>query len=92
MLYIALCAHLIVIGAFLIAIFRQEQRDERRNPLPVASERVTEPPSDLPAAVCELVDRLRNAGHELGPAVNEEGAVSAVARAGQRRLTKLPGF
>ena len=34
----------------------------------------------------ELVDRLRNAGHELGPAVNEEGAVSAVGRAGQRRL------
>ena len=34
----------------------------------------------------ELVDRLRDAGHELGPADSEEGTVSAVARVGQRRL------
>lgn len=34
----------------------------------------------------ELVDRLRDAGHELGPADSKEGTVSAVAKVGQRRL------
>ena len=34
----------------------------------------------------ELVDRLRGAGHEIGPADSREGTVSAVARVGQRRL------
>ena len=34
----------------------------------------------------ELVDRLRDAGHELGPADRKEGTVTAVARVGQRRL------
>ena len=35
----------------------------------------------------ELVDRLRDAGQELGPAERNEGAVTAVAKVGRRRLT-----
>lgn len=34
----------------------------------------------------ELADRLRDAGHELGPADSKEGTVTAVAKVGQRRL------
>ena len=34
----------------------------------------------------DLVDRLRDAGHELGPVNSKEGTVSAAARVGQRRL------
>ena len=34
----------------------------------------------------ELVARLRDAGHELGPADSKEGTVTALARVGQRRL------
>ena len=34
----------------------------------------------------DLVDRLRDAGQELGPADSKEGAVTAAAKVGQRRL------
>ena len=35
---------------------------------------------------CDLVDRLRNCGHELGPAVRDESRITAPAKVGQRRL------
>ena len=58
-------------------------------------------PDDIPAALLflapefridqgslwdELVDRLRDAGHELGPADRKEGTVTAVAKVDRRRL------
>ncbi len=35
----------------------------------------------------ELVSRLQDAGQELGPAERNEGAITAVAKVGRRRLT-----
>ena len=69
-------AYIIVSGAFLIfgswaclpaliplAIVWLKQRNERRNPSPAAPGRVTEPPSDLPAAaVSELMEMVATPG------------------------------
>ena len=76
MLHLALIAYLIISGAFLLFGFWAclpaliplarvwfKQRDERRSPSPAAPDRVTEPPSDLPAAaVSELMEMVATPG------------------------------